>query len=82
MNRKQDEEIKKIFKKAKQMKGDDAQRSLVVELAQEVILNVLSYYGCDPMAQKINLKRKSHREIVAKSVGNVFENMLIVKGLI
>ncbi len=83
MGKEEDEEMKGVFEKARQMKKyGPAQKSLIVELAQKAALNVLDYYACDPTAQRINLDRKSHREIIAKSVGNVFESTLIAKGLI
>jgi hypothetical protein len=83
MGKEEDERIKMVFERAREMKKyGPAQKSLIVELAQKAVLNVLDYYGCDPTAQRINLKRESHRKIIAKSVGKVFESMLIAKGLI
>ncbi len=78
-----DETVRRVFKRAKQMKKyGPAQKSIIVELVRKATLNVLDYYARDPTAQKINLDRKSHRNVIAKSIGNVFESMLIAKGLI
>jgi len=83
MSKKEDEKIKKVFEKARQMKKlSSQQKDLIIKSAQKAALNVLDYYGCDPDAQRMNLSNESHRNIIAKSVGNVFENTLIAKGLV
>ncbi len=79
---KEDERLKKVFQEAREMrKLNSRQTTLVIELTKKAVLSVLSYYGCDPEAQRIKLGDESHHGIVAKSVSKVLENSLIAKGL-
>ncbi len=86
MSKKEDEEdegLKQVFKEARKMKKDGPkQKNQIIELAREAVFNVLTYHGCDPEAQRMNLSNESHRKIIARSVAQVFESKLISKKLI